>query len=514
MAFQTEKISSLVKEQLPEFIQADYQTFVAFIEAYFEFLEQDQGAQDTLRNAQKYEDIDSTIEAFVGEFKKEFAKDIPEYIIADKKNLYKNIKDFYQSKGSEKSYQLLFRILYNENVTFFYPSSVILRPSDGKWTSDNTLRVTKITGDVFSLIGTKITGGTSGASATIENIVSFQEGTQAVYELFLNTDSIVGSFQSNEVITSTVNFTTISVRVNYSFIGANITNPGTGYSIGDILTVTGGSGLNAALKVSHIYDDGGIKRVQVTNFGSQYNTAPTISAASTGDGNATLTAIVGALCTYEGYYVGVDGQLSEAIKLQDSKYYQAFSYVIRVGQSINLWRDAVKTILHPAGLEFFGEVNISSIANVKSSAKYTFIDTPVSVRMSNASLAIRSTKQDYTLFEYIVMVLGQYLPTAPLSQSATEFSYQASAPYGFGTNYGTLDLFKFRFPLYEAGTQKVFGATDAWNQPYAGTINAGYWNTYANTQLKDIGNLIIGDIVNSPNKKLNICPEPYVLITP
>ena len=42
----TALLSSLVRSQLPEFIRADYDTFVAFLEAYYEYLEQTNKATD------------------------------------------------------------------------------------------------------------------------------------------------------------------------------------------------------------------------------------------------------------------------------------------------------------------------------------------------------------------------------------------------------------------------------------------------------------------------------------
>lgn len=566
MAIDSQKIASLVKEQLPEFVRADYQTFVAFIEAYFEFLEENQGARDAIRNARKYEDIDGTIDEFISQFKLEFAKDIPEFILADKANLYKNIKDFYQSKGSEKSYDLLFRLLYNENISFFYPSSVILKPSDGKWTNDKTIRVTSLQGDAFKFVSTKIVGQTSGATAVVENVLFFQDGPNEVYELFLNIDSFTGSFVAGEQVWATVGLSTLKASIQHSFINANITDGGTGYSIGDVLAVSGGSGVNAALKVSNVTSTGAIKSVQVTNFGSGYNTPPSISTASQGDGNATLTAVTGALCEYEGYYIGVDGQLSENVKLQDSRYYQAFSYVIRVGSSINLWRDVVKKVLHPAGLALFGEVSVASSARARlynggSAAEIEWYRT---LRLL-ANVEIQSTHFEPVIYittrpnedgvypgspviaagvvvnyDAVIIIPNQTLETLlnvshrssalgftlfvnlnPVGQtvqivgtgSTVDIAIQSVPGYGFGTNYKTVDRFKYRFAPYVAGTQEFWGPTDAWNQPYTGTVNAGYWDTFANTQVKDIGNMIIGDFINNPKKKHNICPEPYVVIT-
>ena len=46
-------------------------------------------------------------------------------------------------------------------------------------------------------------------------------------------------------------------------------------------------------------------------------------------------------------------------RIHDSYFYQDFSYVIKVGRSINQYRSIVKQLLNPAGTIFFGEVAIS-----------------------------------------------------------------------------------------------------------------------------------------------------------
>ena len=48
------------------------------------------------------------------------------------------------------------------------------------------------------------------------------------------------------------------------------------------------------------------------------------------------------------------------MRVQDSLYYQDYSYVIKVGQSIARWRDAFKKTMHTAGFYFTGQVDIES----------------------------------------------------------------------------------------------------------------------------------------------------------
>jgi len=71
-----------------------------------------------------------------------------------------------------------------------------------------------------------------------------------------------------------------------------------------------------------------------------------------------------------------DGKLSVKKFIQDSRYYQSFSYVIKTGQTIEKWRDAVKKLLHPAGFGFFGQVVIYTEAVTDFSPQKTSAKMP------------------------------------------------------------------------------------------------------------------------------------------
>ena len=82
---------------------------------------------------------------------------------------------------------------------------------------------------------------------------------------------------------------------------------------------------------------------------------------------ATATVDVVAVSASEGRYVSEDGHLSETtMKIQDSLYYQDFSYVIKVGRTIDEWRDSFKKTMHLLGFYFTGQVNIESQLNVRN----------------------------------------------------------------------------------------------------------------------------------------------------
>ena len=72
----------------------------------------------------EYADIDDTVDQFFDEFKEAFLKTIPKDLTAgvNERNLLKNIKDLYRSKGTKKGHELFFRILLNEEAILSYPT--------------------------------------------------------------------------------------------------------------------------------------------------------------------------------------------------------------------------------------------------------------------------------------------------------------------------------------------------------------------------------------------------------
>lgn len=59
-----------------------------------------------------------------------------------------------------------------------------------------------------------------------------------------------------------------------------------------------------------------------------------------------------------GIYTSNKGFLSDTIKIQDSYFYQQFSYVIRTGNNVDAWKNPFNKLVHPAGFIFFGEIVI------------------------------------------------------------------------------------------------------------------------------------------------------------
>jgi hypothetical protein len=59
-----------------------------------------------------------------------------------------------------------------------------------------------------------------------------------------------------------------------------------------------------------------------------------------------------------GLFTTADGFASDKKYIQDSFFYQKFSYVLKTGKSIVDWKDAFTRLVHPSGFIFFGEILI------------------------------------------------------------------------------------------------------------------------------------------------------------
>ena len=59
-----------------------------------------------------------------------------------------------------------------------------------------------------------------------------------------------------------------------------------------------------------------------------------------------------------GLFTTANGFLSNKKFLQDSYYYQQFSYVLKTGKNVSDWKNAFTRLVHPAGFKFFGEIVI------------------------------------------------------------------------------------------------------------------------------------------------------------
>jgi len=141
------------------------------------------------------------------------------------------------------------------------------------------------------------------------------------------------------------------------------------YTVGE--TLNGLDSSSSAVTATFVSFDSSNNLLQVKDASGTFDETTTITGSSSSitatvlkNDLATATSTVGTVVDTAGTFINEDGHLSETtMKIQDSLYYQDFSYVVKVGRSITDWRDSFKKTMHTAGFYFTGQVDIASQVN-------------------------------------------------------------------------------------------------------------------------------------------------------
>lgn len=407
----TSKLATQVGQRLPGFYQEEFPLFVSFLEAYYEFMD----TQAVHNNLETSKDLDETLDLFIESFKKDFAVNIPDMQRLSTREFLRNAKAFYTAKGTEAAFKFLFRAMYGKEIEVFYPETEMLRASDGRWSQEISCIVTLVSGDPFSAVGQRLTISSSSTSS-IKVVKRVKHVRDAFYEIFFDSTGFILIEPGY-----TIMFEDFTGVVGYMVDHVVITKKGSGFRVGQIFSINVGAGTGAKIRVTRVDEDGGILFAKPVAFGAGYPgttfygtlvaqyTASTINTwdnqadhtlgtidqgvifnssyaedYSTGwegiiyssfftensvpEGNQTFDDATAAnievrfkgLAKYPGYFETNNGFLSDSIKIQDSYYYQIYSYVLKLDEQLASYKNMVKALVHPAGMIMFGDYNLTT----------------------------------------------------------------------------------------------------------------------------------------------------------
>lgn len=454
-----DKLYLLVKEQFPEFVRSDYPKFVQFVQAYYKWLE-----ENSPKDLKHIIDIDQT----PAEYFNYFAKQLDVYGLLNATNPYikkyiTNIKEIYTSKGTEQGLLFLLRAVYDSDVTIDHPIEYVLKPSDGKWVQERFITLRTFFGSLDSISEWDFSYDCRCAGRNQVIDVTRVE--------VLNGETIRLYYQ-NQV--STVLF--IGQRVNIfnsfgavMFTGTIVPSPstievvssGTNWQIGQVI-VWPGSDKNTVIRVADVTEGGGIKRIEVVDYGYEHSNNETlivspypfkplsVNLALTQDqisfddppafqytldivdgidgvvdnvagyaaglkfnpffledyqqevyvgdlvfnnntftppillgqsnlsledwitSRATLRYIFDTIGVLRGVWADESGHIStDTIRIQDSFYFQQFSYVIESDINPNVYKDLAAAV-HLAGSKAFTKYNATSVFKLDTKVAVTF----------------------------------------------------------------------------------------------------------------------------------------------
>ena len=530
-------LSSIINYQLPQFIQEEHQIYVAFIQAYFEQLEDYGNLLNFLHTFKENLNIDKANDDFVESYFTEFADQFSYDLLIDKKTLIKNIKEFYLAKGSESSFNFIFSILFNSDVTIFYPRVYLQEASGGQYNAENIIYTTADNLKNLSIDNSNLSASIVGISSmsagiidTIDNVVYLG---QNYYVIKLS--SYDSYFYIGENVKLTINDTVIYETVKKSINSIDITNGGNNYFVDDNVVITG-DGINAlaqikstskggyseytinsggsgyaigdlvdasplpnstghsfSAEVSAIDGSGAITGIRIFSEGFQYEgkTTAIITSTSGSGSNIELSGDIGSIESIEiidsgigytsatvsvdsdngsgfvgsvgfssvynkpRYYLNDDDWLSSSSKLQDSYYYQQFSYAIKSTISPDKWTDIIRTNIHPVGSEAFSiyvkedekDISISLPENYSQKIKNILIQS-----INTSLVEIEMFADDINIIQVIQNLLAASIGTTYYDIDKIKFFSSFDFTVG--------DLGEVTFDLFTFPNDKIYTITE------------------------------------------------------
>ena len=358
----------------PSFYQDYAPKLIEFFGLWIDWLNEKNNSAYIIDHLSSERDIDESIDAYKTHIKDKILKDYPESIASDLKLLLKNIFYLYNAKSSIKSYDFLFRCLFNSPASISYPKRYMLRASDGRWDVQQCMYTIgeNLAQSITLYDSWMIKGDTSGASAYINGTTDI-----LVQKTEERSDGIHPS-----IVISYIDDRRLSV-------GQQVTIDGVFNTISRIQFVDGKYHISLKEKTEEIskgtniiLDDSIIAIVLDKSYCEFKHTIILDNHTS----NVLLNSVIGVFLEGEhltlinpetGEIVNIpdlcvgtvsevrlqqnatNGQISSDMVIQDGDYYQDFSYIIHSSVSIHKWRTLVKTLIHPAGLQMFAELNLS-----------------------------------------------------------------------------------------------------------------------------------------------------------
>ena len=180
-------------------------------------------------------------------------------------------------------------------------------------------------------------------------------GTGASLFSVSNINPMIGNVQGVVVTNFGLDYTTEpTYTLNRNILVKNVTGS---FTAGDQLTSHSGEVVNFDSSTNILE-----LKTSVTFNKDDLITTITGATATVYQSNfAEATSTIGTVGETVGNFISDRGKISEeAMKVQDSFYYQDYSYVVRIGESINNWRESIRRSVHPAGWNVFGEVSFAS----------------------------------------------------------------------------------------------------------------------------------------------------------
>ena len=377
-----ERFSTLLNQVLPDFVVNDHTLFVAFIRAYYEYMEQHGNPRAEAVRLETYTDIDQTLDSFLQFFKSTYLYDFPENLSdgINEKQLVKNIKTYYGDKGNPRSLDLLFRILYKTNADVFFPRDDIITLSESSYENETFLKTTRVNGsNLLDFVGGNIfqysedqnSSSRIVASGFIDDITFKEEN--GIDHALIKVVAKFGNFVSNhEVIFSidgqnNIRETPFDILSTLGLaVVAGVTQDGIGYDQDDQVIIRDSNnkivGTTELLSVSPIGEIISVSPVKTDKIYLSSATYDIEILTAGGTGGILEIVSKNPEISSARTFTTPKSLLSSQSFIQNNFSYQNFSYRIKSDVQLKSYAGIVKKLFHPAGSMMLGEYNFNEIS--------------------------------------------------------------------------------------------------------------------------------------------------------
>ena len=135
----------------------------------------------------------------------------------------KQAKDFYSSKGTIQSFEILFRALYGENVDVIFPRDYLISASDADYRITKNLVIEAIEGEPENLINLTIFQDSASAFGTVNKVEKIIRGEKTFYVLSIDNDQSQNGSNPGEFKVTPITRTINETLVNSDFIDVEST---------------------------------------------------------------------------------------------------------------------------------------------------------------------------------------------------------------------------------------------------------------------------------------------------
>lgn len=264
MAFDIVATKTILKQLFPQVYQEEAEGLIAFLEAYYTWLEGSEYGQ--AKNLLAYRDVDTTLDEFVIHFKNKYISNLPTFTRGNIREFIKHSDDFYDVRGTEEGVRLLFSLLYDTKAKVYKPSADIIKPSDGEWYKPVYLEIS-LSDKNIDLVGKEIIGASSQAKAYVETVIRKMAGGQYFDVMYIS--NVRGNFETGERV-SDDEIENAPIVIG-SLNRIDILDGGRDNAVGDLFEVVSSTGRQGLARIVEVFNGTGRVDFELVEGGTGYS---------------------------------------------------------------------------------------------------------------------------------------------------------------------------------------------------------------------------------------------------